>query len=271
MAPWRQAAVASRTGAHHPFDILSIVSAAAPPPLLLGLPHLHLREVDSTNVRAQRLAVSGAPHGTLVTAAAQTAGHGRQGRAWVTPPGCALACSLVLRDPPRLLPMLAALAVADVAERVDAAGRSAAIKWPNDVLLDGRKVAGILAEGRPQEGWVVLGIGVNVAVAEDAFPPELRAIATSLGCAPTQLEAVLELLLERLDHWLAAAPADAMDAYRARDALAGREITWNGGHGTAAGVADDGRLRVRPADGETGEELLLDAGEVHLGTGRSPA
>ena len=236
---------------------------------LLGTPRLHLREVDSTNVRAQRLAVSGAPHGTLVTAEAQTAGHGRQGRAWVTPAGRALACSLVLREPPRLLPMLAALAVADVAERLDAAGRAAAIKWPNDVLLDGRKVAGILAEGRPQEGWVVLGVGLNVAVEEDAFPPELRAIATSLGCDPPQVEAALALLLERLAHWLAAPPKQAIEAYRARDALAGREISWNGGHGTALGVADDGRLRVRPTDAADAELLLLDAGEVHLGTSRT--
>jgi len=236
----------------------------------LGTPRLHLREVDSTNVRAQRLAVSGAPHGALVTAAAQTAGHGRQGRAWVTPAGRALACSLVLREPPRLLPMIAALAVADVADQLDAAGRAAAIKWPNDVLLDGRKVAGILAEGRPQEGWVVLGIGLNVAVAEDDFPPEVREIATSLGRAPRDVEQALALLLDRLAHWLAAAPDEAMEAYRARDALAGREIAWNGGRGIAVGVADDGRLRVKAAEAAdtTDEELLLDAGEVHLGTGR---
>jgi BirA family biotin operon repressor/biotin-[acetyl-CoA-carboxylase] ligase len=234
----------------------------------IGRPRLHLREVDSTNVRAQRLAVGGAPHGTLVTAATQTAGHGRQGRAWVTPAGRALACSLVLRDPPRLLPMLAALAVADVADRFDRAGRAAAIKWPNDVLLDGRKVAGILAEGRPQEGWVVLGIGLNVAVADDDFPPELRGIATSLGCEPQQLEPALALLLERLEHWLAVSPAQALDAYRTRDALVGRDISWGSParHGAALGIADDGRLRVRPAGAQDGEELL-DAGEVHLGAG----
>jgi BirA family transcriptional regulator, biotin operon repressor / biotin---[acetyl-CoA-carboxylase] ligase len=236
--------------------------------MILGLPRLHLREVDSTNVRAQRLAMGGAPHGTLVTAAGQTAGHGRQGRAWVTPAGRALACSLVLREPPRLLPMVAALAVADVADRFDVAGRAAAIKWPNDVLLDGRKVAGILAEGRPQEGWVVLGIGLNVAVEESAFPPELLDVATSLSRAPADVEPALVLLLTRLAHWLAATPEEAMDAYRARDALSGKEISWNGGSGTALGVADDGRLRVQPRD-PTGAELLLDAGEVHLGTGRT--
>jgi BirA family transcriptional regulator, biotin operon repressor / biotin---[acetyl-CoA-carboxylase] ligase len=239
--------------------------------MTLGRPRLHLREVDSTNVRAQRMAARGAPHGALVTAATQTAGHGRQGRAWVTPAGRALACSLVLRDPPRLLPMIAALAVADVADRLDRAERTAAIKWPNDVLLDGRKVAGILAEGRPQEGWVVLGVGLNVAVEEDAFAPELREIATSLGCDPPQVESALSLLLERLAHWLAATPEEAMEAYRTRDALVGREIRWGAPErlGTALGVAGDGRLRVRPSEGPDGEEMLLDAGEVHLGTGRT--
>jgi BirA family transcriptional regulator, biotin operon repressor / biotin---[acetyl-CoA-carboxylase] ligase len=229
---------------------------------MLGVPRLHHRSVDSTNVRAQTLAAAGAPHGTLVTAGEQTAGHGRQGRAWVTPAGRALACSLVLRDPPRLLPMLAALAVADVAEQLDRERRTALVKWPNDVLLDGRKVAGILAEGRPQEGWVVLGIGVNVAVEQAAFPPEVRAIATSLGGEPADVERALALLLDALGRWLAAPSEEVIEAYRARDALLGREIAWADGNGTANGIADDGRLRVITATGE----LLIDAGEVHLGS-----
>jgi len=229
---------------------------------MLGRPRLHLRSVDSTNARAQRLAAGGAPHGALVTAAAQTAGHGRQGRGWITPAGGALACSLVLRDPPRLLPMVAALAVAEVAEALDRERRTAGIKWPNDVWLDGRKVAGILAEGRPQEGWVVLGIGLNVALAPGDFPPELRESAASLGAAPADVERALALTLRALERWLAATDEEALSAYRARDALDGRAIEWNGGRGRAAGVADDGRLRVRTEDGG---ELLLDAGEVHLG------
>lgn len=232
----------------------------------LGTPRLHLRSIDSTNARAQRLAQAGAPHGTLVTAQEQTAGHGRQGRAWVTPAGRGLACSLVLRDPPRLLPMLAAIAVADVAEAFDRERRTPAIKWPNDVLLDGRKLAGILAEGRPQEGWVVLGIGINVAIEPGGFPPELRELATSLGAAPDDVEPVLAALLTALERWFAASPEEAMAVYRERDALAGNEIRWGGERGTALGVADDGRLRVRAA---SGDELLLDAGEVHLGTGRA--
>jgi BirA family biotin operon repressor/biotin-[acetyl-CoA-carboxylase] ligase len=230
----------------------------------IGRPRLHLRETGSTNARAQRLARADAPHGTLVTAAAQTAGHGRQGRAWVTPPGRALACSLVLRDPPRLLPMQAALAVADLADALDTEGRRASIKWPNDVLLDGRKVAGILAEGRPQEGWVVLGIGVNVAVEHHDLPPDLRTTATSLGRSPADVERALELLLDALERWLDAPDPDAMDAYRARDALAGRSVAWADGAGTALGVDDDGRLRVCD---NAGVERLLDAGEVHLRRG----
>jgi BirA family transcriptional regulator, biotin operon repressor / biotin---[acetyl-CoA-carboxylase] ligase len=230
----------------------------------LGATRLHLRTVDSTNVRGRALAAGGAPHGTLVTAGEQTAGHGRQGRAWVTPADRGLACSLVLRDPPALLPLIAAVAVAEVAERFDRDRRTAAIKWPNDVLLDGRKVAGILAEGRPQEGWIVLGIGLNVAVEEDAFPPDLREIATSLQRTPTDLEPALAALLAALAHWLEAPTGELLDAFRARDALAGREIGWGDERGVALGVEHDGRLRVRT---RAGEEQLLDAGEVHLGSG----
>ena len=130
----------------------------------LGVPRLHLRQVDSTNVRARALAAGGAPHGTLVTAGEQTAGRGRQGRSWSAPAGSALLASFVVREPPRLLSLAAGTAVAAAAERLDSIGRPAAVKWPNDVLLDGRKVAGILVEGRPQERWAVLGIGLNVAV-----------------------------------------------------------------------------------------------------------
>ena len=144
----------------------------------LGTPHLHLRVIDSTNTRARTLAAAGAPHGTLVTAGEQQAGRGRQGRTWSAPAGRALLSSLVLRDPPRLLPLLAGVAVAEVADRT---GAPAQLKWPNDVLLDGRKVAGILVEGRPQERWAVLGIGLNVALRPVDFPPELRDTAATLG------------------------------------------------------------------------------------------
>ena len=221
----------------------------------LGTPRLHFRLVDSTNERARALAARGAPHGTLVTAREQSAGRGRQGRKWTAPAGQALLCSLLLRDPPRLLPLAAGVAVAEVV------GSRARVKWPNDVLIDGRKVAGILVEGRPQEGWAVLGIGLNVAVREDELPPEVRDRAATLGLAPGDVEPTLSRLLAGLERWVAAGADEVLEALRRRDALRGRFVRWAGGEGEAAGVDGEGRLVVATADGR----MTLEAGEVHLG------
>ena len=220
----------------------------------LGRPRLHLRATTSTNDRARALAQGGAPHGTLVTADEQHAGRGRQGRTWSAPPRRALLLSLVLRDPPALLPLAAALAVAETV------GPEAQIKWPNDVLVADRKVAGILAEGRPHEGWAVLGIGVNVALRVDELPAELHATAGTLGLTPADLEPTLERLLAALERALALDDAALLEAYRGRDALRGQEVAWAGGRGTAAGVDGAGRLVVELADGG---RTALSAGEVH--------
>ncbi|MEA2160531.1 MAG: BirA family transcriptional regulator [Solirubrobacteraceae bacterium] len=220
----------------------------------LGSPRLHLRRTASTNERARQLAGAGAPHGTLVTAAEQTAGRGRQGRAWVAPAGRALLMSLVLRGPRRLLPLAAGVAVAELA------GPQAKVKWPNDVLVDGRKIAGILVEGRPQEGWAVLGIGLNVAVAMEDFPSELRSTAGTLGLGPEALEPTLARLLDQLGQWLQADESTVLDAVRDRDALAGSKVSWTGGSGRAGGIDGDGRLVVITDTGR----VALDAGEVHL-------
>ena len=158
----------------------------------LGRPRLHLRRTDSTNERARELAAAGAPHGTLVTASEQTAGRGRQGRRWSAPAGSALLMSLVLRwppspRPPELLPLAAAVAVCDVA------AEGACIKWPNDIVLcDERglaKLAGILIEGRPQERWAVLGIGLNVAVDLEQLPAEVRGVPAEMGGATGEVDA----------------------------------------------------------------------------------
>lgn len=226
--------------------------------MTLGTPRLHLRATDSTNLRARSLAAAGAPHGTLVTASAQHAGRGRQGRAWTAPPGRSLLMSVVVRDPSPLLSLVAAVAVADVC---DLRGLSAAIKWPNDVLLDGRKISGILVEGRPQERWAVLGIGLNVALRPEDLPKELRDRAGTLGLAPADVEPVLAQLLAALAARLGASDDELLDAWRARDWLRGREIAWNGGRGVADGVDAAGHLLVRV---EGGERVALDAGEVHL-------
>ena len=221
----------------------------------LGTPRTHLRLTDSTNERARELAAAGAPHGTLVTATEQTAGRGRQGRRWSAPAGTALLMSLILREPPRLLPLAAAVAVASIA------GEDARIKWPNDVQVAGRKIAGILVEGRPQERWAVLGIGLNVAVRLEDLPPELHETAGTLGLSRDDVEPTVERLLHELEAWLGRDEAAVLEAWRARDALRGREIRWAGGSGVASGVDDDGRLLVRLDGGGT---AALDAGEVHL-------
>jgi BirA family transcriptional regulator, biotin operon repressor / biotin---[acetyl-CoA-carboxylase] ligase len=209
----------------------------------LGRPRLHLRETTSTNERARELAVAGAPHGTVVTAGVQTAGRGRQGRSWTAPPGDALT------------PLRAVLAVADLA------GAAARVKWPNDVLLDGRKIAGILVEGRPQESWTVLGIGVNAALSLDDLPEELRATAGTLGRSPRELEAALAELLGALERRLGEPAAETLAALRAQDALLGEPVVWAGGEGVGAGIGDGGALLVRRADGTV---VGLEAGEVHL-------
>jgi len=232
----------------------------------LGHPRLHLRCTDSTSDRARELALTGAPHGTLVTACEQTAGRGRQGRRWSAPAGSALLMSLVLRPspsgcvpPPPLLPLIAALAVCDVV------GEQAQIKWPNDIVFargDGLvKIAGILAEGRPQEGWAVLGIGINVAVEVEDLPEELHGTAATLGLTPADIEPTLARLTDALALRLAQ-PSDAtLLAWRARDALRGREVTWSAGRGRAQGIDGTGRLVVSLTDGG---RAALDAGEVHL-------
>jgi BirA family transcriptional regulator, biotin operon repressor / biotin---[acetyl-CoA-carboxylase] ligase len=225
------------------------------PPGHLGRPRVHVREIGSTNDRARALAEAGAPHGTLVTAGRQTKGRGRQGRTWVGPPGRALLLSLVIRGYDALLPLRAGLAVADLA------GADALVKWPNDVVLDGRKVAGILAEARPQAGWAVLGIGVNVAVDPAALAVELRDLAGTLGRRPDELEPALCELLVHLEPRLAEPAGAALDALRARDALRGRPLRWAGGAGTGAGIEATGGLRVRLPDGTV---TVLEAGEVHL-------
>lgn len=228
----------------------------------LGSPRVHLRLTDSTNARARELAGRGAPHGTLVTAAEQSAGRGRQGRPWTAPAGRALLCSVVIRDPPRLLPLAAGVAVAEVVDEA-VGGSRPQIKWPNDVLVGGRKIAGILVEGRLQERWAVVGIGLNVAVRTTDFPRELRDRAGTLGLEPSEIEPTLETLLRSLERWIAAPSDLVLEAVRARDALRGREVQWGGRVGIGAGIDGDGRLVVSTDAGE----VRLDAGEVHLGGG----
>jgi len=231
---------------------------------------LRFEQLDSTNEEAKRQAAAGAASGTVITADQQTAGRGRQGRSWIAPAGQTLTVSVLLRDlpDPGRLPLIAAVAVAETV------GDHALIKWPNDIVLAGgeqlglqRKVAGILCEGRPTEGWAVVGVGINVALDLRAVPRDIAARAGTMGRGAREIPAVLEELLDQLGRALAQPFADLLEAWAGRDALLGEQVRWElagtpGGTGIAEGIDEQGRLMVR-----VGERVeLLDAGEVHLGT-----
>ena len=238
-----------------------------------GKPHRHHRVTDSTNERAKELAIAGAPGGLVVTADEQTAGRGRRGNEWFAPPGSCLLYSAVLRpftapESP-LLPLAVPIAVCEASEAV--APVSCQVKWPNDVWIDERKVAGVLVEARPDEGWAVIGVGLNVAIHADQFPAELQETATSLlpteaegGLPPAGAPGVRRALAatnESLGRWIRATDDEVLAAYRARDALSGRRISWDGGEGTAKEIDERGHLVVETAGAE---RVALGAGEVHL-------
>jgi BirA family biotin operon repressor/biotin-[acetyl-CoA-carboxylase] ligase len=230
-----------------------------------GRPHVHLRLTESTNDRARELAEAGAPSGTIVTATEQSAGRGRHGRVWSAPPGRALLLSAILRPlglEHSLLPLAAPIAVCEAIESL--APVECAIKWPNDVWLDERKVAGVLIEARPPD-WAVIGVGVNVAIADEAFRHDVRWPATSVGHDVT-VDGMRAALCEALGRWVEAPIAEALAEFRARDALSGRDVSWEGagvepGSGRAAGVDERGNLLVELADGE---RLALGSGEISL-------
>ena len=228
---------------------------------MIGSPHHHFETIGSTNAHARQLAEEGASPGTVVTSAEQTEGRGRQGRAWATPAGKALAWSAIVPlegEVPGLFPLRAGLAACEAVEELG--GTPAEVKWPNDVMLGGRKCAGVLVEGRPQAGWAVVGIGINLTIEEEEFPPEIRDRATSVGGGAT-LESATGALNRALVRWLAEPDEEVLAELEQRDHLAGREVAWEGGTGTASGIAPDGSLLVTSPDGTSHH---LHAGEVHL-------
>lgn len=238
----------------------------AVPPAFDG-PRRHYRLTDSTNDRARELAEAGAPWGTLVTADEQSAGRGRHGRRWTAPAGAALLCSAILRPlnlSHSLLPLAVPLAVCEAAESL--APVVCLVKWPNDVWLRERKLAGALIEARPPE-WAVIGIGLNLAIPDEGFPGDLRWPATSLGHG-VGADQALAALRVALGRWLEAPVADVVAGFERRDALRGREVAWQGaggagggGAGRAAGIDDRGNLVVEV---EGGDRVALGAGEVQL-------
>lgn len=227
-------------------------------------PTVHHRVTDSTNDRARELAEGGAQSGTVVTAGEQTAGRGRTGRKWSASPGSALLCSAILRPLEArhaLLPLAVPLAVCDAAESL--APVECQVKWPNDVWLRERKLAGVLIEARPPE-WAVIGIGLNLTIGDDEFPEDLRWPATSLGGVGR--DEALVALRESLGRWVEAAPGEVAATFSGRDALRGRRVGWEGGgvgdgEGVADGIDERGNLVVVT---DAGERVSLGAGEVSL-------
>ena len=233
--------------------------------------------LDSTNSRARLLAEEGAPEGTLVLAESQTAGKGRRGRNWVSPPGKNLYFTLLLRpefapDQASMLTLVMALAVQGAIE--EACGCRAMIKWPNDIVLNGRKITGILTEMDARDGRinsVVIGVGVNVKAQE--FTGELADRAASLETELKQNVSralLLEKILERFekDYALFLETLDlSLLRERYNDCLINRNrevevLEPSGAYmGVAEGITTDGRLLVRAADGGCREVY---AGEVSV-------
>ena len=228
---------------------------------MIGTPRRHEPECEST----QLLLGPDDPEGAIATTDHQTAGRGRLGRQWVEAPGTSVLVSVLLRPPPERraaeLTLVAGVATAVVVER--ATGLAAQIKWPNDVMLDRRKVSGGIAELR--DGAVVLGIGLNVNQTPDQLPAEAKAPAGSLRSitgVERDRESILEDLLLELDLRYGAWRENGLEALYddlgARDFLRGRRVSVDGVEGTAQLIDRSGRLAVLTASGP----ILVESGEV---------
>lgn len=234
-------------------------------------------ETDTTNNRARELALEGAPEGTLVVAEKQTAGRGRRGKVWESPLGTGIWMSLVLR--PQIMPaeasVLTLLCGLATAEAIEAEiGLSAGIKWPNDILINGKKAVGILTEmdcEMSEVHFVIPGIGINVNTA--SFPPEIADIATSLylECGKTVsrrrlVHKVLERLEEHYETFLRTGSFTAMlEDYRKHCITLGKEVHVLGREpffAEALDITPEGELLVRRAD--NGKEEVVFSGEVSI-------
>lgn len=236
-----------------------------------------LDSTDSTNDVAARLAEAGAAEGTTIVAEMQTAGRGRHGRSWFSPPGAGLYVSVILRPPAEivneaspvgLLTLASGVAIAEAVRAVT--GLPARIKWPNDVLVGGRKLAGILAEATLQGGaleFVVVGFGVNLR--QVVYPPEIAARVTSIESETTRpperaliLAEIVAMMGERYADLRAGRFDAILGAWRERASLSGVSVEWDSPSGVVRGHAEDidpqGALLVRVG----GKLERIVAGEV---------
>lgn len=237
-----------------------------------GVPLLQVHDrVTSTNDHARELADRGAPHGTVVVAEEQTSGRGRRGRAWTAPPGTSLLLSMVLRPRSAGAETLLSLRLGIAAARAieSTVPVVVGVKWPNDLVVDGFKIGGILCEGAREAGrtvHMVAGIGINLRQQDSDWPEPLRGLAASLEAragAPVQTPLLTGQLVA---HWLVAAERDSarlddreLDAFRRRDILFGRPISLDGEPaGVGQGIYPDGALRA----GELGAPRRIINGTV---------
>ena len=226
--------------------------------MTLGRPRLDVESCEST----QLLVDTTLPEGALVVADHQTAGRGRLGRSWEAPPGTALLFSVLLRPPSERpapeLSLVAGVAVADTLERL--LGLAVQIKWPNDVMLRRRKIAGILAEAR--DDVVVLGIGINVGQTADQLPDKAGSIRTLTGRTWDReelLASVLEDLASRYSAWRSGGLDAVYDGLGPRDFLRGRPVTVDGVSGVVSMIDRASRLEIAVANGEL---VTVESGEV---------
>ena len=224
----------------------------------LGEPRLDVESCEST----QQLVDTSLPEGAIVVADHQTAGRGRLGRSWDAPPGKALLLSILLKPPPERhapeLSLVAGVAVADTVERCT--GLAVQLKWPNDVMLRRRKVAGLLAEAR--DGAVVLGIGLNVNQSREELPENAGSLLTLTG-REWRRDQLLDSLLADLGRTYAAWRSGGLDAVyeglAPRDFLRGRRVSVNGTSGVATMIDRQGHLQVEVGHGDV---VAVDSGEV---------
>ena len=244
----------------------------------------HFDSIDSTNRHAMELARRGAPEGEVVVAEAQTAGRGRLGRSFFSPKGLSFYGSIILRPeiaPPRApqITLVAGLAVADTVEKH--AGTRPGLKWPNDVRLGPRKVAGILTEMESEADrvlYVVCGPGINLNVASAEFPRELRDIATSILAATGRsvdraaFAADLFGSFERFyDEFLSGGLVRLRERWDAYSVLNGEWVSIQGAgetlEGRVLGIDEEGALRLEGRQGRIARAL---AGDVTLKRGEAP-
>ena len=228
-----------------------------------GKPYVYEPECESTQLL---LLGSGLPAGATAATDHQTGGRGRHGRPWVSPPATSVLASVMLHPPAgRHLPELSLVAALAASEAVEGAtGLSVQIKWPNDVMLNRRKVGGILSE--LSEGTVVVGIGINVNQSREELPADTPTQAGSLRTLSgttydrTQLLGSLLFRFERIyDGWRHGGLADLYGELGARDFLRGRRITVDGEPATAVQILRDGRLEIETGAHET---RVIESGEV---------